>query len=116
MGYHGGLRSKRSCDVVQTCASNNTDRVRLTLPKETWRGTVGGVHGTAVGANPKVPSVAMHCTLLQHEFDRLQIRRIDFLSLDVEGFEAQVLRGIDFGRTRIDNILCESHCPEVLRP
>ena len=35
---------------------------------------------------------------------------------DVEGFEAQVLRGIDFGRTRIDNILCESHCAEVLRP
>ena len=33
--------------------------------------------------------------------------RVDLLSLDVEGFELQVLQGLDFQRSRIDTIVIE---------
>lgn len=39
---------------------------------------------------------------------------IDFLSLDVEGAELEVLRGIDFTKFRISWILVESRKPETL--
>ena len=47
-------------------------------------------------------------------FERLRYERVDVLFLDVEGYEDSVLRGINFTRTPIDNIVCESSCAEVL--
>ena len=32
---------------------------------------------------------------------------IDFLSLDIEGFEAEALRGVDWNATQIDVVLVE---------
>ncbi len=40
--------------------------------------------------------------------------RIDFLSLDVEGHELPVLRGIDHARTRFGHLLIESRSPDEL--
>jgi FkbM family methyltransferase len=44
---------------------------------------------------------------LQSILDRRHIESIDFLSLDVEGYELQALRGIDFQRSRPRYILVE---------
>lgn len=41
--------------------------------------------------------------------DKHNIKKIDFFSLDVEGYEAQVLKGIDFKRHRIEFMLIEVH-------
>jgi FkbM family methyltransferase len=48
--------------------------------------------------------------------DRLSItRRVDFLSLDVEGFEEEALRGLDLSRHRPLHILVEARNPEKVR-
>jgi hypothetical protein len=41
--------------------------------------------------------------------DEAGAKRIDLLSLDVEGYEAEVLRGLDFSRHAPDWILIEMH-------
>lgn len=49
---------------------------------------------------------------LSNLLDERGVERVDFLSLDVEGFEAQVLSGVDLRRHRIDRLLIESGQPE----
>ena len=39
--------------------------------------------------------------------NELNIQNIDFFSLDVEGYEFNVLKGIDFNKVNIKNILIE---------
>jgi FkbM family methyltransferase len=52
----------------------------------------------------KVPTRTLSSILEQHS-----IRRIDLFSLDVEGFELSVLKGIDFDRHRPNFILVEAN-------
>lgn len=44
---------------------------------------------------------------LQSILDEVNLHHINFFSLDVEGYELQVLKGIDFGKTLFDYILIE---------
>ena len=44
---------------------------------------------------------------LQIIIDNLNLEKIDFMSLDVEGFELEVLNGIDFKKSRPKLILIE---------
>ena len=116
--YHDGLRTRRGCTLVPTCVSNSTDEVELILPVDRVMGGLGGVAKADLawkylGRTSSVRK-AMRCEKLAEVFERLGHRHIDFMSLDVEGFEASVLRGIDFDAVRIDYILCESHCDEIL--
>ncbi len=50
----------------------------------------------------KVPTIT-----LQKLLDKNKIKEIDFFSLDVEGFELEVLKGIDFDKIKINYILIE---------
>ena len=54
--------------------------------------------------------VKMFCQRLGDELERLGFSHIDFMSLDVEGHEAAVLKGINWKVTTIDYILCENNC------
>ena len=60
----------------------------------------------------------MQCVRLADVFERLGIRHLDFLSLDVEGSDESALKGIDFKRVTIDFILCEEarDCTATLVP
>lgn len=49
-----------------------------------------------------------HCCTLQHLLDIHNVTKVDFFSLDVEGNELSVLKGIDFNKTIFDFILIES--------
>lgn len=61
-------------------------------------------HDSASGSyNIKVPVRTLTSIL-----DECEVSRIDFLSLDVEGFEGPVLRGIDFKRHRPEFICIEA--------
>ena len=50
----------------------------------------------------KVPAKTLSDLLCEQHIDH-----VDFLSLDVEGYEPEVLKGIDFGRHRIEFMLIE---------
>lgn len=64
----------------------------------------------AVDYNGKVKSVySVKMTTLQSEFDKRGIKDIDFMSLDVEGYELQALQGVDFEKTNIYCIVVENN-------
>ena len=50
----------------------------------------------------KVPTIT-----LQELLDKEKIKKIDLFSLDVEGFELEVLKGVDFDKMEINYILIE---------
>jgi len=60
--------------------------------------TGNAVHGMIT----QVPAITLDKLLLTHNR-----RKVDFLSLDVEGYEFEVLKGIDFDTTDITYILIE---------
>lgn len=47
---------------------------------------------------------------LQQLFDEHRLKEIDYLSIDVEGSEAQVFEGIDWSKIRINVIGIENNC------
>lgn len=48
------------------------------------------------------------CCTLQYLLDKHSITKIDFFSLDVEGYEIEVLKGLDFNKIRPRYILIET--------
>ena len=122
--YHEELRAHRTCSLVPTCASDKVEDVTITLPTHPWVGGLGGVNGGRLHefrrAIPRRQRESvtrnMTCSRVGDELRSHGIHRIDLFSLDVEGFEAPVLRGIDFCRVHVAHVLCEAGCAEVLRP
>ena len=118
--YHDELRTKRSCELIPTCASNRTDEVELKLPTDGWVGALGGINGGRMQRyakqikGAKFVTKTMRCVRLGDELERLGIKKVDLFSLDVEGHEASVLRGIDFCKAHIAYVVCEANCAEVL--
>jgi FkbM family methyltransferase len=73
-----------------------------------------------VVAQPKPLKCIVPARSLSEILDEYGISKVDLLSLDVEGFEAQALEGIDFEKHSIENILVEARYRDdverVLRP
>lgn len=61
----------------------------------------------ALKSEPETRIIEVPVSTLGNILDQNDIQTVDFLSLDVEGYEVDVLRGIDFERHRIDRILVE---------
>jgi len=57
----------------------------------------------------------VQCISLQKVLDDAGISHVNFLSLDVEGMETDVLQSVDFERTIIDVIMLESHHMDSVR-
>jgi FkbM family methyltransferase len=71
-------------------------------------------------AQPQPVKCAVPARSLSEILDEHGVSKVDLLSLDVEGFEAQALEGIDFDKHSIQNILVEARYRDdverVLRP
>ncbi|CAN8062616.1 unnamed protein product [Agarophyton chilense] len=103
--YYEPTFRRRSCLLVPTCAgAADNESVRFVR-----RGELGGVVGDSYkfGNGTQGEVVEMRCIRLQSVLDRARISHVDFLSVDVEGHELQVLHGIDWKRTRVDIISVE---------
>jgi len=57
----------------------------------------------------------VRCCTLQYLLDRHKISEIDFFSLDVEGYEIEVLKGLDFNKIRPKYILIETTTSDYYR-
>jgi len=55
----------------------------------------------------KIYTVSVQARTLSEVLSEHRVEHVDLFSLDVEGYEAQVLKGIDFDRHRIDFMLVE---------
>jgi FkbM family methyltransferase len=59
-------------------------------------------------------SVMVPARTLSSVLDQHNIQRVDLLSLDVEGYEAEVLKGIDFERHRLEYIFMEVRSEDAI--
>lgn len=66
------------------------------------------IEGSSRANQPAPVQMEVPCATLSSLLDRHNFPVIDLLSLDVEGYEAEVLRGIDFNRHTIRHILVEA--------
>ncbi len=64
--------------------------------------------------NAKRKPITVPLRTLTSVLAEAQLQDIDFFSLDVEGFEVEVLKGIDFERTKIKYILVETEQLEAV--
>ena len=59
-------------------------------------------------SNEEGASIEIHCGPLWYYLQQLGISHIDFWSLDVEGYEINILKTVDFEKVQIDVIISES--------
>ena len=110
------LRDHRQCSVVQTCITERAREVVFSSSSHRGKSDRGTAHietATTKHAN----DVSMKCLSLGDVIaqQREVLKQsggsgsvhIDFLSLDIEGFEAGALRGVDWNATQIDVVLVE---------
>jgi FkbM family methyltransferase len=64
---------------------------------------------------PEIPTIWVEGVKLQTVFNKHNIDRIDYFSLDIEGAELEALKSIDFNKTYIDvmTIECKSQQAEL---
>ena len=94
------LKSFDNVDLVQKALSN----VEATLPF--YRSTVSDGINSLLSFHESHESVySVSVTTLQEYLKKANVKHIDFLKIDVEGYEFFVLQGIDFSSTSI-SIIC----------
>jgi len=109
--YHQTLLDKnRRAYVLQTCLS--TERRPATV-RMLPAGVLGGIadkihpsHLAFIGAS-REPEVAINCFPLNSIAAALDVSHVDYLSLDVEGPEVEILSTVDWTRLHIDIITVE---------
>lgn len=100
----------RTCTLVPTCVGKNDGQtVDFGLA-----GGAGGIMGETnkhmqvwAQQRKEVHTIRERCTTMKNVMDREEMFEVDYLSLDVEGHEMQVLQGIDWERTKINVITVE---------
>lgn len=108
--YLGAIHRWRNCALVPTCVSDRNGRkVEFALDrglsgvmetnknKERWKRL-----GTTV------MTIDMVCSTMKVEMERYEVQVVDYLSLDVEGHELSVLKGIDWDNVRINVMTVEA--------
>lgn len=97
----------RSCELVPTCVGKTDgERVRFLL-----HGNAGGVDDTNKNkAEWTDESHSMHltCMSMAVAMKRRAITTMDYLSLDVEGHELEVLKGVDWENTIVNVMTIET--------
>lgn len=102
------LYRQRSCAVLPTCVSDRDGaKVHFAL-----RGGLSGIASTNKNKdmmkNEKVPMMDMTCTTMEFALHKHAVKRVDYLSLDVEGHEMHVLRGFNWNDVIINVMTIET--------
>eukprot|EP00171_Calliarthron_tuberculosum_P009852 IDg9852t1 len=114
--YYDVLRRWRRCALVQRCVGNETGLVTFIDEQG-----LSGIEATNKNAHAwsrngvlhKRPRIEVACVRTRDALAPLAITKIDFLSLDVEGHELHVLRGIDWKATKVNVIVVENVTNEL---
>ena len=104
--------SARACEAARrnrrapvcNCALVAADYDRPTVTGDFDGYPMGSVEGARLG---RAGAYTVPARTLQSLLDERRRSHIDFLSLDAEGYELQILRGVDFTRTTFSYMLIE---------
>lgn len=117
--------SKRNCLVRAACVADSTRRPYIDIVKSGLRSTPilpdsdirdPFFHATDSPVHDKSSIERVPTSTLEEVISNCNApHRIDLLSLDVEGGELEVLKGINFGKVKISAILLESRDVERIR-
>lgn len=109
--YYERIHRMRSCHMVPTCVGKRD----MQMVEFGLAGGAGAIIGESNKHTEKWEKRAVEvlrmkalCTTVQKVLDRGQVRVVDYLSLDVEGHELEVLMGVDWSRTRINVVTIEA--------
>ena len=103
------LRNARKCACERACVSarDGTDTFVMVHENETLSGlksTMNAQHLTRISGNVS-EEIEVPCYRFETLLKRNQIQSVDFLSIDTEGSELEILRTIDFAATPV-RIIC----------
>lgn len=111
-----GILIEPSVDKFNECKINRPNNflfncacVSFEYTEKTIRGDFNGSPMSSVGGKRRnfYPEVEVVSKTLQSLIDGSGFNEIDFLSLDVEGYELEVLKGLDFNKQSINFVLIE---------
>lgn len=107
--YHESLYLKRSCHLVPTCVSSSFNQV----VNFSFHGLQGGILDTNykfINSTrfPAQETRSKHCTTMSEIFSRYDYPVIDYMSLDIEGHELEILYSIPWEHVRINVISVET--------
>lgn len=102
--HHDKFPGTRSCELIPQCVGSEEGQ---TVQFHDDDGGSGIVDENYANPNRQGNITTMTCTTVETILRERLISHIDFLSLDVEGHELDVLKGIDFRKIRIDIITVE---------
>ena len=94
--YHQGIKAKRGCSLIPTCV----------LDREVQVGVSSKGHSSTV-VKPSEGAWTRTCTTLRKVFAEHHIEKVDLMSIDIEGREADVLRCLDLRSLNVRLILIE---------
>lgn len=107
--YLAQIHRRRNCALVPTCVGDEDGR-------EVNFGLASGLSGVmATNKNAKewrekrerITTMRMTCSTMGIELDTYAVRKVDYLSLDVEGHELEVLKGIDWSKVVVNVMTIE---------
>jgi FkbM family methyltransferase len=107
--YADRLAAERSAPLYRTACGNPAQHGSK-LPI-----TVAGVHSSMCNTAPSLTTIEVPVRTLASIVEEAGLTQIDFLSLDVEGFELEVLAGIPLHQWQPRLILMEDHVLDLAR-
>lgn len=103
--YISKLRQARTCHLIPTCVGDVDDQtVTFILGKG-----MSGIEDTNKNLHRVNDSdrISLNCSTLRTQLRNIDVDRVDYFSLDVEGHEMYVLRGIDWQKLSFNVITVE---------
>lgn len=105
--YFEKLHIMRSCQLIPTCVGMRSSEEVDFLADDVYGGVTASNRNKERINSTTAHIMRMRCTTLRQELERFDIKEVDYLSLDVEGHELTVLKGIDWTKTKIQIITVE---------
>jgi FkbM family methyltransferase len=99
------LKQNRNCTCVHGAAFDKKTKIRLRVSTvNKMLSGIDGAHNTEHRMRGKISFLDIDTVVLKDLFVEHGIKTVDYLSVDTEGSELEVLKGIDFTKTHVNVI------------